>query len=73
VCAAAAVVPNITVDLVDEEHRGRLAVEPALPVIQRLDAPLCYLSGPPRMIAALSDQLRGAGVSGDRIRIDAWE
>jgi ferredoxin-NADP reductase len=73
VCAAAGVVPNLTVDLVDEEQRGRLAVEPALPMIRRLNDPLCYLSGPPPMIAALTSQLQKAGVGGDHIRVDAWE
>ena len=73
VCAAAAAVPNLTVDLVDEEQRGRLAVEPALPAIQRLDDPLCYLSGPPQMIAALTGQLQQVGVDGDHNRVDAWE
>lgn len=32
-----------------------------------------YLSGPPVMIKALTQQLRERGVAADRIRIDAWE
>jgi hypothetical protein len=31
------------------------------------------LSGPPPMLIALTDQLRGRGVPPDDIRIDAWE
>jgi ferredoxin-NADP reductase len=73
VCGVADKVPNVTVDLVDEADRGRLAVEPAVGVIGRLTHPLFYLSGPPAMIAALTVQLRDRGVPGGDIRVDSWE
>ena len=40
---------------------------------RRCDDPVFYLSGPPPMLAALTAQLRGRGVSPDAIRTDAWE
>ena len=39
----------------------------------RLSDPAFYLSGPPAMQTALTDQLRERGVAGDAIRTDAWE
>ena len=41
--------------------------------VQRLDDPVFYLSGPPPMLGALTDQLRGRGVPEADIRTDAWE
>jgi hypothetical protein len=56
-----------------EETHGRLQVDAAWPAIEPLNHPLFYLSGPPRMLAALTAQLRGRSVPADDIRTDAWE
>jgi ferredoxin-NADP reductase len=52
---------------------GRVSVDAAWP---GLDNPLeCvyYLSGPPAMLASLTDELLRRGVPPDRVRQDAWE
>ena len=52
---------------------GRVSVDAAGP---GLDNPLeCvyYLSGPPAMLASLTDELLRRGVPPDRVRQDAWE
>jgi ferredoxin-NADP reductase len=64
---------GLDVHLVCEAVDGRLAIAPALPAIRDLDDPTFYLSGPPPMLAALSAQLREAGISETAIRTDAWE
>lgn len=71
--ARARVVPSLTCDLVCEATHGRLDVNTAWPEIERLNAPVCYLSGPPAMLSALAVQLRSHGMPADDIRIDAWE
>jgi len=48
-------------------------VDAAWPAIEALHDPVFYLSGPPQMLAALTTQLRGRGVSMEDIRTDAWE
>ena len=45
----------------------------AWPAIEGLDDPLFYLSGPPAMLTALTEQLRGHDVAPGDIRTDAWE
>ena len=53
-------------------HHGRLNIEVIWP---RLAHPLdhtYYLSGPPAMLLALSNDLRARGVPQEQIRIDAW-
>ena len=35
--------------------------------------PVFYLSGPPVMLASLSEQLKKCGIASERIRTDAWE
>jgi ferredoxin-NADP reductase len=52
---------------------GRLSIEDAWSSMPNPLALTCYLSGPPQMIAALSDGLRRHGMPGGQIRIDAWE
>jgi ferredoxin-NADP reductase len=66
-------VPSLRVNLVCEATDGRLDVATAWPAIETLDDPVFYLSGPPPMLAALTAQLRGQGVSPAAIRTDAWE
>ena len=71
--ACAHEVPSLTCSLICEETQGRLEVNAAWPATSALDEPLFYLSGPPAMLGALTEQLRGRDVSPERIRIDAWE
>jgi ferredoxin-NADP reductase len=66
-------VRGLDVHLVCEAADGRLSVPAAWPGIRDLDDPTFYLSGPPAMLATLTAQLRGRGVSADDIRTDAWE
>jgi ferredoxin-NADP reductase len=71
--ACAREVPALRCSLVCEETDGRLQVAAAWPAIATLRDPVFYLSGPPEMLAALTAQLRGRGVSPGSIRTDAWE
>jgi ferredoxin-NADP reductase len=71
--ACAREVPSLTCSLVCEETHGRLEVDAAWPAIASLDDPVFYLSGPPPMLYALTEQLRERDISPERIRIDAWE
>lgn len=71
--ACARKVPAFTCSLVCEETDGRLQADAAWPAIATLHDPVFYLSGPPQMLAALTTQLRGRGVSMEEIRTDAWE
>ena len=71
--ACAEKVPSLTCCLVNEETQGRLGVDAAWPAIAALSDPTFYLSGPPPMLDALTAQLRGRGISPERIRTDAWE
>ncbi len=59
--------------LVCEATDGRLSAAAAWPVIEALDHPLIYLSGPPAMLTALTMQLHELGMAEDAIRTDAWE
>jgi ferredoxin-NADP reductase len=71
--ARAREVPSLACSLVCEETTGRLQVASAWPAIETLHDPVFYLSGPPQMLAALTAQLLGRGVSPAAIRTDAWE
>ena len=71
--ACSAKTPSLTCDLVAESSAGVLDVDGAWPAIQTLEAPDFYLSGPPKMLAALTAQLLERGVNKQRIRTDAWE
>ena len=54
---------------------GRLSAEAALQAADTTGNPstaIFYLSGPPEMITDLSAGLTAAGVSPERIRVDAW-
>jgi len=54
-------------------RRGRLSAAALWPDIANPRETVFYLSGPPPMLKALSRELQELGISGDRIRIDAWE
>jgi ferredoxin-NADP reductase len=71
--ACAREVPSLSCSLVCEETDGRLQVDAAWSAIATLRDPVFYLSGPPLMLAALTAQLRGRGLTTDDIRTDAWE
>jgi ferredoxin-NADP reductase len=71
--ACAAAVPSLSCSLVCEESEGRLSVAAAWQTIEQLSDPVFYLSGPPQMLAALTEQLSERGVSAAAIRTDAWE
>jgi ferredoxin-NADP reductase len=66
-------VPSVIARFVNEETQGRLSVDDAWPAICDLAEPLFYLSGPPAMLGALTEQLRRRGVAAGDIRTDAWE
>ena len=71
--ACASEVPSLSCRYVCEATDGRLSVDGAWPHVERLDDPVFYLSGPPPMLGALTDQLRVRGVPEADIRTDAWE
>jgi len=66
-------VPSFTCHLVCEETNGRLEVAAAWPAVATRTDPVFYLSGPPPMLSALTEQLRGRGVPTEDVRTDAWE
>ena len=66
-------VPSLTYIPVCEETQGRLAVNAAWPAIAPMNDPIFYLSGPPLMLGALTDQLLSRGASLEDVRTDAWE
>jgi ferredoxin-NADP reductase len=63
----------LDVRLFAEDREGRLSTDAAWDRVENLMAPVFYLSGPPEMLTALTEQLRERGVAKDRIRTDAWE
>ena len=65
--------PTLDARFVCEETDGRLQVERAWPLISGLRDPAFYLSGPPAMLAALTDQLVARGVAPTAVHVDAWE
>ena len=71
--ACACVARSLACTLVPETSEGRLDVASSWPAIETLESPIFYLSGPPRMLTALTGQLRERGVQPERIRTDAWE
>lgn len=54
-------------------QKGVLSLQKALPYMGSPDTTIFYLSGPPEMIKALSNDLKNAGFASDRIKIDAWD
>jgi ferredoxin-NADP reductase len=71
--ACAREVSSVTCDLFAESSRGVLDADAAWPLIQSLDSPDFYLSGPPQMLAALTEQLLERGVAQEAVHTDAWE
>ena len=60
-------------ELQPNETAGRLSVSALWPQIQSPSEATYYISGPPPMLKAIAQDLRGRGVRADAIRIDAWE
>ncbi len=56
-----------------KETIGRLSVDAIKDKVPLRDGALCYLSGPPGMQKALSQDLTAFGVTPNSIRTDAWE
>ena len=59
----------------DGATRGCLSVEAVLEAVEATDEPaaaVIYLSGPPAMVDSLTAGLGEAGISPERIRVDAW-
>lgn len=52
---------------------GRLSLDPVWAALRAPAAAAYYLSGPPVMIRAFSEELAGRGVAPGSIRVDAWE
>jgi len=71
--ARAMAIPSLRYIPVCEATQGRLAVDAAWASIKSLDDPVFYLSGPPLMLDALTEQLLGRGEPLEDIRTDAWE
>jgi ferredoxin-NADP reductase len=71
--ACDAAVPSLSCTLVCDESDGCLNVASAWPAIEQLSHPVFYLSGPPQMLVALTEQLYERGVAPSSIRTDAWE
>jgi ferredoxin-NADP reductase len=71
--ACAREAPALSCRFVCEANDGRLSVDRAWPEIATLEDPVFYLSGPPPMLGALTNQLEAKGVPAADIRTDAWE
>jgi ferredoxin-NADP reductase len=66
--------PSATADIRrSPETIGRLSAAAVWPNIQEPLEATYYLSGPPLMLKALTQELRGLGIGADAIRVDAWE
>ena len=66
-------VPSLSACLIPEATQGRLRADAAWPAAATLHDPLFYLSGPPQMLGALTEQLLALHIPAKDIRIDAWE
>lgn len=66
-------VPGVDIRLFAEDRDGKLSVDAVWDTVARLSAPVFYLSGPPQMIGALSEQLGQHGVSCGDVKTDAWD
>ena len=54
-------------------HPGRVSVASMWPKVRRPFETAYYISGPPDMLRAITQDLRGRSVSQEAIHIDAWE
>ena len=52
---------------------GRVSVDAIWPTLARPMEAAYYISGPPAMLQAVSEDLRAHGISSEAIHIDAWE
>jgi ferredoxin-NADP reductase len=66
-------VPSLVCRFVAEAADGVLNVDAVWPAIAALEDPVCYVSGPPAMLVALTAQLLDRGISEAAVRTDAWE
>jgi ferredoxin-NADP reductase len=57
----------------EEEKIGRVSVESIWPELEDPGRTIYYLSGPPAMLKAISQDLRERGISLESIQVDAWE
>jgi ferredoxin-NADP reductase len=69
----ASVNPAIDARCLVEEIDGRLSVQQAWDSLRSPTKAVFYLSGPPVMIKAFSDDLAARGLPREQIRVDAWE
>jgi ferredoxin-NADP reductase len=60
-------------ELLPGESAGRVSASAVWPQIQNPSEATYYLSGPPPMLKAISQDLQGRGIRADAIRTDAWE
>jgi ferredoxin-NADP reductase len=60
-------------ELAENERKGWLSLETAWPYIADPTHTRFYLSGPPPMWKALSDQLLKTGIGKEQVCVDAWE
>ena len=60
-------------ELAPHEAVGRVSVDAMWPQIQNPSEATYYISGPPRMLKTITQDLLGQGIRADAIRIDAWE
>lgn len=54
-------------------HIGQLSINCVIEEIDDEKTSTYYISGPPQMISAFVEELRGRSISDKKIRIDAWE
>jgi NAD(P)H-flavin reductase len=56
-----------------DEYIGYLSVEPVWPKVLNPRVAMYYLSGPPAMLSAVSQDLLKRNISPESIHVDAWE
>ncbi len=64
---------DLAADTTSPLNPGRISVAAAWPQLRDPSSCDFYISGPPAMLKAMSEQLRGRGVAQEAIRVDAWE
>ena len=66
-------IESVAGELQPNELAGRLSASALWPRIQNPSEATYYISGPPPMLKAISQDLRDRDIRTDAIRIDAWE
>ena len=61
-----------TDELLPGESAGRLSASAIWPQIKKPSETTYYISGPPPMLKAISQDLQGRGIRADAVRVDAW-